>query len=224
VSGHRTRSFDRTGEHGQSVVEFSLVLTLILLILSGMLDFGQMFNNHLTIEYATREGARVGGALVTGLRPGGTAADCGNTASGRWVDPDLYIVAAVQRVLTSNGSPIRFADLGQLTIARADASGNATGSVNVWTPAPGAGPAFDMDGNGVADTRLDFTGPLYPSAPWSACTRSNSEPPQSIRVSLAYTYPFQFGLPGMLRAVNPSSTFVSILINDKTAMSFNPTQ
>lgn len=213
-----------SGERGQSIVEFTFTITIFMLVLTGMLDFGMMFNNHLTIEYATREGARVGGALVTGVKPGGTAADCGNAGSGRWVDPDLYIVAAVQRVLRSSGSPIDFARLGQLQIVRADASGNATGPVNVWTPAPGAGPLFDVDGNGSADTRLDFTGPLYPSAAWSVCTRSNAEPPQSIRVTLAYTYAFQFGLAGMLRAVDPSSTLMTVTMNDRTVMSFNPTQ
>jgi hypothetical protein len=212
------------GERGQSVVEFTLGLTLFMLLLTGMLDFGQLFNNYLTVEYATREGARAGGALVTGVRPGGTATDCGQVASGRWVDPDLYIVAAVQRVLESRGSPIAFADVGPLRISRADSSGREVGSVNVWTPAPGAGPLFDVDGNGVVDTPLDFTGPLYPSAPWSACTRSNAEPPQSIRVSLSYTYRFQFGLAGILRAVVPGSTMVSIPVSDKTVMSFNPTQ
>jgi hypothetical protein len=189
-----------------------------------MLDFGQMFNQNLTIEYATREGARVGGALVTGVKPGGTAADCGNSGSGRWVDPDLYIVAAVQRVLDSAGSPIDYAELGELRIARATTAGAETGSVNVWTAAPGAGPLFDMDGNGVADTHLNFTGPTYPSAPWSACVRSNTEPPQSIRVALSYRYQFQFGLEGMLRSIDPDTAFSSVLIRDRTVMSFNPTQ
>ena len=43
---------------GQSLVETALVLPIILLILMGIVDFGMMFNNYLTISNAAREGAR----------------------------------------------------------------------------------------------------------------------------------------------------------------------
>ena len=52
---------------GQSLVEFALVLPLILLILMGIVEFGLMFNSYLTINNASREGARlasVGGTDV----------------------------------------------------------------------------------------------------------------------------------------------------------------
>lgn len=47
-------------QKGQSLVEFAIVLPLILLILLGIAQFGMMFNSYLTIQNATREGARVG--------------------------------------------------------------------------------------------------------------------------------------------------------------------
>ena len=47
-------------ENGQSAVEFALVLPILLLIVCGILDFGWLFYNQLSVENACREGARVG--------------------------------------------------------------------------------------------------------------------------------------------------------------------
>ncbi|MBI2764150.1 MAG: pilus assembly protein [Chloroflexi bacterium] len=54
----------RSGEGGQSLVEFSLVLTPLLLILLGIIQFGFIFNSYITIANATREGARDGSIYV----------------------------------------------------------------------------------------------------------------------------------------------------------------
>mgnify|MGYP000562308091 FL=1 len=47
-------------ENGQSAVEFALVLPILLLIVCGILDFGWLFYNQLSVENACREGARGG--------------------------------------------------------------------------------------------------------------------------------------------------------------------
>jgi Flp pilus assembly protein TadG len=47
-------------EKGQSLVEFALVLPLLLLLLLGIMEFGLMFSNKLTLVNAAREGARYG--------------------------------------------------------------------------------------------------------------------------------------------------------------------
>lgn len=52
------------GSEGQSLVEFSLVLTPLLLILLGIIQFGFIFNSYITIANATREGARDGSIYV----------------------------------------------------------------------------------------------------------------------------------------------------------------
>lgn len=54
----------RSGTEGQSLVEFSLVLTPLLLILLGIIQFGFIFNSYITIANATREGARDGSIYV----------------------------------------------------------------------------------------------------------------------------------------------------------------
>jgi Flp pilus assembly protein TadG len=48
----------RSGEEGQSLVEFALVLTPLFLILLGIIQFGFIFNAYITITNATREAAR----------------------------------------------------------------------------------------------------------------------------------------------------------------------
>lgn len=47
-------------ERGQSLVEFALILPLILLILMGILEFGILLNSYLSINHASKEGARLG--------------------------------------------------------------------------------------------------------------------------------------------------------------------
>ena len=48
------------------MVEIAYVVPLFMFILLGILEFGFVFNHHLTLEYATREGARAGAALADG--------------------------------------------------------------------------------------------------------------------------------------------------------------
>jgi Flp pilus assembly protein TadG len=43
---------------GQSLVETALILPIIILILTGIIDFGLLFNNYLVITNASREAAR----------------------------------------------------------------------------------------------------------------------------------------------------------------------
>ena len=45
-------------EKGQSIVETALILPIIILILTGIIDFGLLFNNYLVITNASREAAR----------------------------------------------------------------------------------------------------------------------------------------------------------------------
>lgn len=49
---------------GQSMVEFALVAPIFLLLVFGVIDFGQLFNRMITVNQASREAARV--AAVSG--------------------------------------------------------------------------------------------------------------------------------------------------------------
>lgn len=156
----------RRGERGQGIVEFALILPVFLMLLLGILEFGQAFNHHLSLEYATREGARSGAALANGGGPLG----CGAGKSPNAATVDALIIEAVERVITSTGSPIVEADVTEIRIYKADAGGNEAGPVNIWTYTPGAGP-IPAD----STTPLDFS--PSGSGTWSVCSRNNSHPP-----------------------------------------------
>ncbi len=45
-------------ERGQAMVEFALVLPFLLALLCGIIDFGWLYYNQITLNNAAREGAR----------------------------------------------------------------------------------------------------------------------------------------------------------------------
>lgn len=45
---------------GQALVEFAIILPILIFILAGIIEFGMMLNSYLTIQNASREGARYG--------------------------------------------------------------------------------------------------------------------------------------------------------------------
>src|SRR6185295_6441107 len=122
---------------GQALVELALIVPILLLILTGTIEFGFVFTHNLTLEYATREAARVGAALYNG----GGALGCGAGQSPNWTDVDPLIIAAAERVLASPGSHVVSSRVSQIVIYRVDSAGNAiAGTSNVWNYSPGAGP------------------------------------------------------------------------------------
>jgi len=45
---------------GQALVEIALILPVLLLLISGVIEFGRVFNAYLTLTHSSREGARAG--------------------------------------------------------------------------------------------------------------------------------------------------------------------
>jgi len=48
----------KNNRRGQAMVEFALVLPILLLLLCGIIDFGWLYYNQITLNNAAREGAR----------------------------------------------------------------------------------------------------------------------------------------------------------------------
>src|SRR2546430_1798205 len=135
----RRRFVDK--EAGQGTVEFALVLAPILIILVfGLVELANLMSSAMTMSSATREGARLGGALVNG---GGTlGCSAGQSPNSASVDPN--IVAAVERVLMGAGARVTLSDVTEIRIWKATASGQETaGQVNVWTYQLNGGSAID---------------------------------------------------------------------------------
>lgn len=191
-------------------MEFAVILPVFMLLLLGMLEFGMAFDHVLSINYATREGARTGASLVNG---GGTAGcSDGQSPNASLVDPQ--IVAAVERVLTSPGSQVRLDQVAEIRIFKATVTGSeTTGLVNVWTYGAGTGPTVD-------GAPLDFA----PSTVgWQACSRTNTLPAPSIGVAIRYRYTFSTPLGGVF-AILGTNGFTGLNVSDKSVMAMNPTQ
>jgi hypothetical protein len=192
----------RHDEAGQGIVEFALVIPVFMVILLGMLEFGFVFDHALTVQYAAREGARVGSAVVNG--GGSLGCNSGESPNASTVDP--LIIQAVVRVLDSPGSRVNLAEIPEIRLYKADASGSEAtySAVNVYT-------------------RSGATYVLSGSPGWSACSRSNAgSPPDSIGVSLVYTYRFQTALGSVLSFFGGAG-LSSITFSDRAVMAMNPT-
>jgi hypothetical protein len=203
VTGRRRLRAPTASARGQSLVEASIVIPFLLLLILGAIEFGFIFTNNLTMEYASREGARVGASLANG---GGTLG-CGAGQSPNAASVDPSIIAAVERVLEGSGSPIRSDQVLEIRIFKAAADGSETpGQVNVWRYSPGVGPVVDGQ-------PLDFA---PQSVSWQACSRVNSQPADSVGISVGYRYSFQ--TPFMaLAGMN------ALTMWDRTVMALNPT-
>jgi Flp pilus assembly protein TadG len=69
-------------ERSQSLVEFSLVLPILLLLTLGIVDFAMGFKSYVELTNATREGARY---AVVGNPPGTYPTDCTGADGGNVV-------------------------------------------------------------------------------------------------------------------------------------------
>jgi hypothetical protein len=163
-------------ENAQGLIEFALILPpLLLLLVFGLIEVGTMLSDAMSMSSATREGARVASALVNG----GGALGCGFGQSPNASTVDPNVIAAIERALVSNGTRIVLADVQQVRIAKATATGDEVGGqINVWN--------YQLNGGPVVDgQQLDF---VEASAPWQACARNNVPPPDSVVITAVYTY------------------------------------
>jgi Flp pilus assembly protein TadG len=55
-----SKRFNFKNEQGQSMTEFALVLPILVVLLFGVIQFGIVFNNYITVTDAVRAGARKG--------------------------------------------------------------------------------------------------------------------------------------------------------------------
>jgi hypothetical protein len=203
----RLRFWDRS-ERGQGLVEFAMLVPVFMVLLLGLLEFGFVFDHAMTINYATREGARSGAAFAQG-----------NNTTMPCADVDKNIIAAVQRVLYAPGSLVRVSDISNITIYRAMTNGTPeAGKSNVWTYAAGAGPSVD-------GSNLDF---IPGAVQWNPCTaqgnanaRRNDVNPDSLGVSITYTYRYVTPLAAALGFFGPAGSNV-LTIRDRTVMALNP--
>lgn len=211
----------RDGKRGQGLVEFTLLVPLFLLILLGVLEFGLAFTHNLTLESATREGARTGAALANGTGSDSSCVAANGTSRALTAnDVDPLIIAAVQRVLESPGSLVNLSNISQIVIYKAAANGIDTGTDNIWTYSHGGGPAVPCE---ASPPNLDFK--LSGSAGWAASSRNNGDTPDQVGVSITYNYQLTtpLGAAMALATRQAGSAWSSIAMTDSSVMALEPT-
>ncbi len=112
-------------DEGQSLVEFALAVPVFVLLLMGILEFGFLYNNILTVQFASRQGVSV--AAQVGGEDGADCAILKAVEGALSVPIDKTRVTAVEVFQSDvNGDPIpgrinRYARTGTL-----DCPGTAT--------------------------------------------------------------------------------------------------
>jgi len=112
VDPYRQRATGKKSERGTAVVEFSLVFMFLLTIALGGFEFGMAFRDSLAVSSATREAARIGGAV------------------GPRVNADCTILEAAAGALQS----IAGNQVAELWIYKSDTLGTVTLTRNVYRP------------------------------------------------------------------------------------------
>jgi hypothetical protein len=121
----RRRLAARSSVAGQGLVEFALVVPIFILLMMGVLEYGFLYNNILTVQFAARQG--VSAAAQAG---GVDGADCS-------------ILKAVERALTA---PIDKTRVSSVLIYKSDANGDPVpGVANQYT----RGGSLDCPGSGT---------------------------------------------------------------------------
>jgi Flp pilus assembly protein TadG len=204
-----------SGQGGQGLVEFAVLVPLFLVLLLAMLELGYAFNHQLTIQYATREGARIGADLVNG---GGTLG-CSAGQSPNRASVDEVIIEAADRILTSTGSPIPLAQVSKIRIFHADSSGKDTLSQDDdWS--------YSATLHTMSDgTQVNF---VPGATSWQPCSRTNqvghtyTNAVDSIGVAITYTYKLTTPLAGAMKLIGGNQA-ATIPMTDSTVMQLNPT-
>jgi hypothetical protein len=92
-------------DDGQSLVEFSLAIPIFVLLLMGVIEFGFLYNNILTVQFASRQG--VSAAAQVGGEDGADCAILKGVEAALTVPVDRSRVTAVEIYQSdANGDPM----------------------------------------------------------------------------------------------------------------------
>ncbi|HEX9853901.1 MAG TPA: TadE/TadG family type IV pilus assembly protein [Acidimicrobiia bacterium] len=150
LAGHQRRRFER----GTTILEFTIVASLLFSMLFGIIEFGLAFRDRLTISNATQNAARVG------------------AARGDDADADFEILKAMESSLSNLPNTgiqiVKFVDVFRATTAGLPASGCPGAACNRYTYTPG-GPGCDW--NPCPDPDAGYSG-----WPWNPSSRDVALP------------------------------------------------
>jgi Flp pilus assembly protein TadG len=89
-----SKRFNFKNQQGQSMTEFALVLPILVFLLFGVIQFGIVFNNYITVTDAVRAGARKGAVGRHLKNPDAAVVQSVRDASNGLKQSDLNVTVA----------------------------------------------------------------------------------------------------------------------------------
>jgi Flp pilus assembly protein TadG len=94
-------------EQGQTMTEFTLVVPVLLLVLFGIIQFGIIFNNYVTLTDAARAASRKGAVSRNDPDPKGACEAAGYAAGANLQNPGTdFVLTCTSSSGWSAGTPI----------------------------------------------------------------------------------------------------------------------
>ncbi len=81
-------------DRGQTMVEFALVVPILCIVLFGILQFGALYNDYVTLTDAARVGARRAAVSRLATNPPAAAEDATRDAAAGLEDKDLGVAVS----------------------------------------------------------------------------------------------------------------------------------
>jgi Flp pilus assembly protein TadG len=97
-----TKRFSLRNQQGQTMTEFALVLPILAILLFGVIQFGLVFNNYITLTDAVRAGARKGAVARHLQDPGGAVETTVRNAATDLRESDLNVSVSASPGWTPN--------------------------------------------------------------------------------------------------------------------------
>ena len=169
---------------GQALVEFAAFFVLVMFLLAGVVNIGGLLNDHVSLEYATRQAARTGAVL------------------GQSSNADCAIVGAINAA-TSNMPNLQ---VNTIIIYKANASGQPQG-LSTETIYSGTATCDPLSGTITPSATTNN----YP--PSSRSNTPYTEDSLGVEIDYSYTFQIPLITTGAFNAYDRAVMPVSPIVN-----------
>ena len=155
LTGGIVRSRRSADDLGASAVEFALVLPLLLLVVFGIVNFGVVFSQQLTLNNAVRSGARSGVVVGQLLDCPAIRAKVSGDLSGLGMDPSIASVRVT--LLTASGGVVTTPCSGSYLLVTDQSTGSGV------YPCAGSAPGTSVVVEGQYTSSIPVSFPPFPT-------------------------------------------------------------
>jgi Flp pilus assembly protein TadG len=162
---------------GQALVEFAAFFVFIMILVAGVVDVGGLLDDHVSIEYATRQGART--AAVLGTQSSADCAIIGAIGAAVANMPNMAVSQIIIYKAGSDGLPLGtssetiYPGNTTCTVSGATYTLSQAPSINNYPPASRTDIAYTEDTVGIElDYTYTFQLPILGAGTFSAADRT----------------------------------------------------